>query len=272
MMLLPRLSWALLASLALLAACGGDDRPAIPTDSGQDLGPDMGSGMDASMDEGVDMPPDMEEEEMGLVDQMGADIDDALCPDIDPVGVDHLIITQVRIAQPLFTQGRVEIHNPTSEPIDVSVDRYWLESRPADRELDGILDGDSIIDPGEFITLVMPSNFDVEVGRQELLEPFDGEIALYRGENQFGNRENMVDFICWGDTPEPGPGVSTRLGTAHDLLVEGDNTSSAWYGPCAPELDEELLTIRRRYGRRGNNGNDYETAQDFVERDCSTAE
>ena len=143
----------------------------------------------------------------------------------------------------------------------------WLSSRPADVERSTISDDDTIIEPGEFRCFRFTPMFDTEVDRRKILEPFDGELGLYI-DDRFGNRDNMIDFVCWGDTPDPED--STYYGAATSSGVTSG--FPPWIGPCAPELDEVNLTIRRRYGREGNCGNDYEAAQLFVPRDCSVAE
>ncbi|MEO0323475.1 MAG: hypothetical protein AAF447_10995 [Myxococcota bacterium] len=267
--LLLRLFRAAPALFLFLAACGGGGR--TTTGGMSDIGLDAMGDAAVDMpeeDEGVDMPVDEGPGDKEIDPaQFGTDIDDEICPDMDPQGdLPLLMITQVRISENVSRDPNagVEVFNPRAEPLDLSETPIWLESRPSDVELSTISGGDPVIGPGEYRFYRFGAEFDVVIGRQNLLEAFEGELTLNTSGTMFGTRPPMIDFVCWGDTPDP---EESRIGAA--IQPGPDGSGPLWVGPCAPELDEENLSLRRRYGREGSCGNDYESAQAFVTRDCS---
>jgi len=244
-----RLMIALSLSLSLVA-CGDDDSTTPDTDAGPT--PEVDAGMTSDEDAGMTEEEDAgmtEEEDAGPMEEVdaGPPVDAGPaeeCPDLAPTqGGDDLVISAVDLAG-----ARIEFFNPTDSPIEL--DGYWLCNRPAYPQIEGT---GITIPPGGYAVI---DNDDLSATLS-----FDGDnddIQLYiKSETRpgFGNRNNMVDFICWGDGSSVGRLTEAQMGA-------GGGSEVLWMGDdCAASPTSGAIV--RNEGTAGIQPSDYDSTATF---------
>jgi hypothetical protein len=212
-----KLQLVLVSGLAalLMVGCGDDDN---------DIQPDANDLPDVTVDDDADVTED-------------ADVDDdaavAECPDLEPTGdgANDLIISEVSPG------NHVGLFNPTDADIDLADGNYQLCQMPAYAALTGTV-------PAKGYLLV-----DWPAGFTEDATAIAGEeVALYADigdSTDFGEGENMRDFVCWG-TGSVGGSRQTLAGE-EDLWDGGCVTAIAAIGEAVIRLPETDGTSAASY-------------------------
>ena len=151
----------------------------------------------------------------------------------------------------------IEIHNPT--PNDVDISTYWLCNFPSYAEISSLslISGSLNMQPGGYTVVGFPSMGDLS-----------GEVGLYINNSDFGNSNNIIDYVqynsgnnaranvavsggVWDDvnnfvTAETGAGcLSIGLNPTETPNKGGDTNSDTWciQTPSQGEDNTECLDV-----------------------------
>ena len=243
---------ALSILFALSGACGDDDTS--PTDAGGS-GTDAGNGGTDAGNGGTDAGNGGTDAGNGGTDGAVADGGDTdggdtdggagTCPDLAPTqGDDALIISQIDLENDM-----VEFYNPTDSAIDL--EGYTICQRPQYQTFGA---GAGTVPAGGYLT--------VATGSVSFAATGAGELNLYDQDSistpmDYGDRENMVDFVCWD-----GDRGASRKSVAE--MMEGG--VALWSGACAAAPSNDA--VRRIASNAGSAAADYDVASAIEARSC----